>query len=337
MDDVRTWLDASRRVYDERARLSADIARATGLSPEGVALGFESLEREATDEQLRTLVAAAGDATRVHVVLSANVFVTPLRALALARAATGRVTVRPSPRDPVLAYALVEAAGDPAVELVDDRDVATVEAGEIHVYGRDETVAAVQARARPSVTVRGHGAGMGVAFVSCGARLENAAPSVAADVVAFDQRGCLSPRVVLVEGDDARAEAFAEALHEALSSWDDRVPRGALWPDEIAAAVRWRDAISFAGCVWAGQGHLVGHTPTGAPLALPPGGRHVLVSAALSQQDAATQLAPFARYVVAVGTDTPAEVARFAPRHARVSELGRMQRPALDGPVDRRA
>ena len=46
------------------------------------ASSFESLEKEASDAELRSLVDAAGQADHVHVVLSANVFIAPLRALA---------------------------------------------------------------------------------------------------------------------------------------------------------------------------------------------------------------------------------------------------------------
>jgi hypothetical protein len=45
----------------------------------------------------------------------------------------------------------------------------------------------------------------------------------------------------------------------------------------------------------------------------------------------------FARFVVAIGSDDPQAAAAIAPEHARVSPLGRMQLPPLDGPVDRRA
>jgi hypothetical protein len=334
--DVRRWLEASRRVYADRSPLMAAIVRTTGLTPEGVELGFASLERDATEEHLRSLVAAAGRTPRVHVVLSANVFVAPLRAIVLARAAAERVTVRPSPRDPVLARALVEVAGDAAVELVDERDIGGVEAGEIHVYGRDASIAAVRARARPSVAVRAHGPGMGAAFVSRGAHLADAAAGVAVDVIAFDQRGCSSPRVVLVEGDDARGGAFAEALHESLSSWGARVPRGALRPEEVAAAARWQDALAFAGRIFDGAQHVVALGPSGGGLAVPPDGRHVLVVAAPSREAGATRLAPLAPFLVAVGTDVPAEIGSLAPAHARISELGAMQRPPLDGPIDRR-
>lgn len=337
--DVRCLLAAARAVYDARARLTSDLVQSTGLSPEGVELGFSCLEREATDSQLRALVAAAGDAPAVHVILSANVFVAPLRALAIARAASGHVTVRPSPRDPTLARALVDAAGDRALTLAGDRDAAAVAVGEIHVYGRDATIAAVRAAARRGVAVVGHAAGLGVAIVTRAAVAGEAAEAVASDVVPFDQRGCLSPRLVLVEGDEARGEGLALALHERLSAWGARVPRGELSTQEREDAVRWRDSLAFAGRVWSGSGHTVALAPASAPASasalVPPPGRHVLVAPVDGPDAAAALLAPIARFVVAVGTDDPARIA--APARARVSPLGGMQRPPLDGPVDRRS
>jgi len=353
--DVRRLLAAAESVFHARARWAGAIAASTGLSPEGVELGFASLERHATDDELRALVASAGDAPHVHVVLSANVFVAPLRALAVARAAAPRVSVRSSSRDPVLTRALVEAAGDRAIALVDERDVAAVlppGEGEVHVYGRDETIADVVARLahRPDVTVRGHGAGLSLAVVTRAAAIESAAELVARDVVLFDQRGCLSPRIVAVEGDRSRARAFAAALHDRLSAWALQVPRGALLPDEDADARRWRDAMAFAGEVLQAKGHTIAVAPAGAPWWLPPPGRHVQVVAQDRLGDLSIPMAPLAPFVVAIGTDDavrlgeamgawPArtEEARGRTRRAiRLSGLGRMQRPAFDGPVDLR-
>jgi len=337
---VRRLLQCARAVHQRRADLAPAIAAASGLSAAGVELGFASLERDATDAELRSLVTAAGTAEHVHVILSANVFVAPLRAIALARAAAGRVTVRPSPRDPSLTRALVDeiaAAGDLAVTLSDERDVATLAAGEIHVYGRDATIAAVRARARATVLVRGHGAGMGVAVVSRGADLEAAARALARDIVAFDQRGCLSPRVVLTLGVPGRARELGEALHAALRAQGELVPRGTLSLDERADARRWRDASAFAGTIWDAPDHAVALAPEGAYLPVAPPGRHIGVVPVASSAAAVAALDPVARFVVAVGTDDPASVADVAPAHARVSRLGAMQRPPLDGPVDRRS
>jgi hypothetical protein len=335
--DVARWLTAARAVYANRASIAHLIARATGLPPEGVELGFASLERDASDTELRKLVALAGRADRAHVILSANVFVAPLRAIAIARAAADNVTIRPSPRDPVLVCALVEAAGDAAITLVQERDVASITADEIHVYGRDDTIAAVRARARSGVIVRGHGAGMGVALVTRAADADAAADALAADVVPFDQRGCLSPRIAIVEGSEARAASFARSLDEHLRAWGERIPRGVLSDEERADTRRWREALAFVGRIWEGDHHTIAVAAGGAALGIPPSGRNVLVVPAPSPDAAAACLAPIARFVVVVGTDDLARGARFAPTHARVSPLGRMQRPPLDGPIDRRS
>jgi hypothetical protein len=335
--DVRRLLAGARAVYADRARITAQVARCTGLTSEGVELGFASLERDASDEDLEALVVGAGRAEHVHAVLSANVFVAPLRAIAIARAAAERVTIRPSPRDPVLARALVDAARDDAIAIVSERDIGRVVADEVHVYGRDETISAVRARTRPGTVVRGHGAGMGVAIVTLAADIAAEAELLAADVVPFDQRGCLSPRIAIVEGDATRARTFARLLDECLCAWGRRVPRGALFDHEPGEAIRWRDTMAFVGRVWTGDQHTVALGSAGAPAVIPPAGRHVHVVPEPTLSAVASRLATIARFVVAVGSDDPARVGPIVATHARVSRLGRMQRPPLDGPVDRRS
>jgi hypothetical protein len=274
------------------------------------------------------------------VILSSNVFVAPLRALAIARAAASRVTVRPSSRDPTLTGALVAAASDPAVSIALDRDRVPASADRIDVYGRDETIARIRGLAMQGVVVRGHGAGLGIAFVAQAhdSDLETCADALAADVIPFDQRGCLSPRVAFVEGGPQRGEVFALALHEALGRWDARVPRGTLTPDERIEAARWRETVAFASRVWVGDDHVVGRIEAGSThLAVPPAGRHVLVVPVESAREAGDLLAPIARFVVNVGLRDPDAPCAVVPPHARASPLGAMQRPPLDGPVDRRS
>jgi hypothetical protein len=331
--DVRRLLDAARQVYEKRHELVPPLVRTTGLSPEGVLLGFESLERDASDAELRALLESAGDAAHVHVILSANVFVGALRALALARAAAPRVTIRPSPRDPILTEALVVAASDPAVVVTSERDPRASDADRIDVYGGAAAMEQVRERARPGVSVRAHGPGLGVAFVTRAADPVDASRRLAEDVVAFDQRGCLSPRVVLVEGDLPRAESFADALHRSLGEWAVRVPRGLLAEEERADARRWQESLAFAGRIWSGSQHAVG---LGDRLLVPPTGRHVQVLPVADALRASQLLAPIAEAIVTMASDDPEQVRHVAPAHARIAALGRMQRPPLDGPVDRR-
>jgi hypothetical protein len=336
LSSVRELLGAAHRIYQARAGIVEALVASTGLSREGVELGFEYLERDASESDLASLVAGVSEADHVHVILSANVFVAPLRALALARAAAPRVTVRPSDRDPWLARALLEGIDDPSLTMLGGRDAAALDADCIHVYGSDATISAVRTAARPGTTILGHGAGFGVVFLARTTEPEAAAAHIAVDIVAFDQRGCLSPRMVVVEGDVTRATRVAEAIHAELGAWADRVPRGRLHPDEVADARRWMDTVSFAGRGWVGRDHLVGLGPAGEAQPLPPPGRHVHVAATASLEHASALLAPFSPFIVAVGTDDPARAGLVSPAHARISPLGWMQRPPLDGPVDRR-
>jgi hypothetical protein len=176
--------------------------------------------------------------------------------------------------------------------------------------------------------------------------------------VPFDQRGCLSPRVAVVEGDASRARAFAEALHEQLAAWSIEVPRGALPPHEHAEARRWRETMAFAGELLEGRDHAVAFAcdrvrgTHGTSWWVPPPGRHVLVMADALFDDRVAQVAPIAPFVVAIGTDDAVRLRALlggiiGPLHAssastasrspiRFSALGRMQHPPLDGPVDLR-
>jgi hypothetical protein len=337
VSSIRRLLAAAQRVYERREQLSAVVSESTGLSTEGVELGFGYLERSASDADLTALVGAASEASHVHVILSANVFVAPLRALALAIATAPKVTVRPSARDPWLTRALVAALDSHSVEILDERNVASLDADSLHVYGRDATIAAVRAQARSGTQIRAHGPGLGVVVLTRDAEIDAAVAHVAVDVAAFDQRGCLSPRVVVVEGSLARATQVGEAMHRELALVAARVPRGRLDPQERAEARRWTDTISFAGRTWVGPEHAVGLGPEGELPTLPPVGRHVQIARAPSLELVRTLLEPTARFIVAVGTDDPARVRPVVPTHARLSPLGHMQRPPLDGPVDRRS
>ena len=266
-----------------------------------------------------------------------------LRALAVAVAAAPRVSLRPSRRDPVLASILIRAleddpafsAADGAVALIDA--ITPVPGDELHVYGSDATVHEVSASAPPGVIVRGHGAGLGVAVVAPGDALDAAALAVARDVIPFDQRGCLSPRAVLVEGSEGRAEAFARALHAALGTLSAAVPRGPLDAATLAEIAFYRASIQAIGDLWAGPHHLVGLDPSPRALIHPPAARvvHVVPAGAAG----AALLAPWAGYLTTVGAEGDGGLAgavqALAPRTRR-ARLGEMQRPPLDGPVDLR-
>jgi Acyl-CoA reductase (LuxC) len=341
---VMALVCAARTLADPNSQQGREIREsliAQGpLSPAGVNLALcEHLELHPTESELDTLIDVAGRAPHVHVVLSANVFVGALRALALALAATTQVTVRMSRREAAFPRALVAAIDDSAVaDCVSFTDSLNPGAGEeVHLYGHDTTMREIASRLPSGVLVRPHGSGMGVAVIGASADVVDAAEAIADDVVPFDQRGCLSPRIVMVEGDHERAVGVSRRLAEALDGRRTRVPVGFLDPDELAERTRYRDT-----CRMIGELHEVGEGSVGVARALliPPVGRNVHVLPC-GPNDAAGLLGPLTRAIATVGVagdrrDPLVAALLSSFDRVRVSPVGKMQRPPLDGPVDRR-
>jgi hypothetical protein len=323
LERVRRVVSVARRIADPSDTLGrearARLPEASGLSAEGVELALrEHLETDATAAELAALVASCAEAPRCHVVLAANVCTAPLRALACALATAPAVAVKPSRRDPVVAELLARELDE--VTIVDA--ISAVAGDEAHVYGADATVAAIAATLPAGVLVRGHGTGFGIAVVE--RATEEAARAVADDLVPFDGRGCLSPRLVIAR----EPEVLAQLLHDALAA--SRVPRGDLHEDERAALARFRATYEAVGAFFEGPHHAIGCDEAPVAIVLPPEGRVALV---IGEVD----LAPVARLVTAIGGEGALadRVARSCAR-ARRSSLGRMQKPPLDGPVDLR-
>ncbi len=353
---ARVWsaVLAARRLADPSDPLGREARQrlpgASGLSPQGVELALgRHLETGPEPRHLAQLVEASGQAPCCHVVLAANVCTAPLRALCCALATAPAVRLRPSRRDPVVAELLVRALAGSADLRQAGGELRLASAleprpgDEVHLYGSDESLGQIRASLPPRVRVRAHGTGLGLALVAQDADLDAAAAAVTADVLPFDQRGCLSPRWVLVEGDASRAAALAPRLAAALRAQGAVVPRGALEPADRTALGRFRDAICTVGSWWDGPNHAVAFDPSPRALLLGPAVRCLQVVPARAD-DAARLLAPWTRFVVALGgVDEPPPpgslafaIRQLAPR-ARASPLGTMQRPPLDGPVDLRA
>lgn len=357
---VTAVLEAAERVYNARESLVDVLVAETGLSREGVDRGFRDHWERLAGGVAPELFAAVSPAPAVYVVLAANVFVAPVRALVLAAASAPMVRVRASRRAPTVLRALL-------AELKDSLDIQEFE-GEhwpaatpedaLHAYGGDAAIAALGA-AFPGV-VYGHGHGFGVAWIDATCSdLGAAARALAADIAPFDQAGCLSPRIALVEGDAARREAFAELLGVALADEAAQTPRGALGDVDLRRAF---DEAAFLGELREGPDHALWLPDAGTPIAtLLPTGRNLALYSVQDARDASVQLAPMARYITTVGGADDALCAALglsgarpfatarecsgtgvardgAPPStgARAAKLGFMQRPPLDGPVDRR-
>jgi hypothetical protein len=331
--------DAIKRIVAAAKKVASDssivepLVQSTGLSKPGVELALaEHLETDPSDDEIESLIARAKPASHVHVILSANVFTGALRAIACARAAALKVSVQLSSRETVFAERLIDAIAEPAIFAADQSALENLATAEVHVYGRAETIEKVRARVKHDVLIRAHGPGIGIAIVSEKDSIDEAADGIARDVVPFDQRGCLSPRIVFVVGDFSRAEDFAQQLDVALTTLGRTIPRGALTFEETAESARFLETMRFVGTVRSGHDHAVTLSKT---CVVPPPDRHVHI-ASIEDVDALSEtVKPIARYVTNVGS-SDLTISRFFGPFVRISEFGKMQKPPFDGPVDLR-
>ncbi len=140
--------------------------------------------------------------------------------------------------EPELAAALAVVYWPGGREVLEN--VALRRADAIAVYGDDETVA--ELRSRAPVTTRfvvyHHRMSVGVVGVEALAEplATASAASVANAVAIFDQRGCVSPRIIYVEeGAAVTPRAFASLLAERLADLEHELPSGKLDPSEASA------------------------------------------------------------------------------------------------------
>jgi hypothetical protein len=335
---VEALVRGARLVSDGASELGRRARRllgeSTGLSAENVEWALtNALETSPSPSELAALAASVAPARAAWVVLPANVFVAAHRAVALALAASPVVRVRVSRREPHFARLLDEASPG-LFELV---DALAPEPGDcVFAYGADATLASVRARLPASVALAAHGDGFGVALLDARAATAEAARDLAIDVAAFDQRGCLSPRLACVLGDAGAARRFAELVAEALAERARDVPLGRLDAEEKADIARFRDTAAYAGTLQpAGPGFVCALGGSGVLFA--PVGRNLAVVPVTSVESAFLALDPALVTAVGIagGADLGAAVASVVPG-ARLSKLGHMQRPAFDGAADRR-
>ena len=225
--------------------------------------------------------------------------------------------------------------GDPGLD-----GAAIAAADLVLAYGRTETLAAVAAHA-PRRLLR-YGPRVSVALIAREAVDRQTAARAALQVALFDQQGCLSPQLLVVEESDPAATArFVAALGAELARLETTLPRAPLTLAEETAVwrhverARWQAQEGEALAVHAddaGRFSVVcdrrdGHVG-GSPLH-----RHVVVLPVAALADAGARLAPIAGCVEAVGYAGPerrlveAGAVAAACDAPRLCPLDRMQRP----------
>lgn len=328
-DRVSALLRAVDALQRDGDALRDAVARTSGGSADAARWCVAHTLARYTPEALAALHNTRWEGRAVRVVLAATVPLAPLRAVALPLLQGARaVWVKPSRRQPEIARRVVEALAAQGLPV----NLGDGEAQAVIAYGRDETLE-VLARALPAtVDFEGHGHGFG-AVVLAGWGGDTAA-GLARDVAAYDQHGCLSPQVVLCVSD---APGLALALHHALEEIALRWPRAPMDNGVGAGVWQWLGVQSALGAtVLRGECHAVTLWPH-AGMQASPGARNIAVVPVRDLDEARALLSPHAGFLSTVGTDVPGDL-RWRPEGfaGRVSAVGEMQDPPLDGPEDLR-
>lgn len=317
----------------QREALAGAIRADFPMSEDALAWCVETTLARCTPEALEALVRTRWEGKRVRVILAATVPLAPLRALVLPLLEGAvSVTARPSRRQPAVTGVVVEAllaAGLPvrAAHIERHEGEAAVIA-----FGRDETLVSIRDALPPDALFEGHGHGFGAVLLGEGAG--DLSEALAADVAAYDQRGCLSPQVVLVVGDGARV---AEGLHRALAALEARWPRARLDLGTGASVAQWQGVqAALATTLWRAPKHSVSWWRD-ARMQASPGARNIAVVSVRDLAQARALLDPYAAHLSVVGVaGAVADAWRPEAFAGRVVPVGSMQDPPLDGPEDLR-
>lgn len=214
-------------------------------------------------------------------------------------------------------------------------------AGAAVVYGGTTAVAGLRASLPAGCPLVVYGPKIGAGVVLPDADLEEAARDVARDVCAYEQRGCVSPRLVFAVP-EARRTPFAEALHAALGEEVKRRGRRGLVPAEagriralraeVDLGARGEDTRVLGDPAEVGWTVITSGKPALETEALP---RVVRVSGAADLSALGQALAPLEGRIQAVGyggEEGARDLARLAARlgACRVAPLGTLAWPPPD-------
>ncbi|HLY38263.1 MAG TPA: acyl-CoA reductase [Candidatus Binatia bacterium] len=355
LDATIAALVAAADRWRDDAVLVRAVAEAARLSPPVVTAGLRFAADAIDAAALRSLVEAEwgpgaarrpvpeGPALVAHV-LASNVPALALPAIALGCLAGAAVVVKSGRRDPVSApaFARTLAAVDPDLAAtvvatywpggdVAREEVVLRRADVAIVTGGTSALGALGARLGRGLVA--HGPRASAAVVGRAADVDAAAEALALDVAIHDQRGCLSPHAVWVEGD---ARGFARTLARALDATAIAFPLGPADVEERAAArvfaaeAEWRPGMEVFGGVVYEEADVFRPTPGLRTVRVHPLGRI---------DDFPTRLAPGAVECLAVAGLDPVLLAPElrARGVSRVCRPGRMQRPSIRWPRGQRA
>ena len=117
-------------------------------------------------------------------------------------------------------------------------------ADQVVIYGGNDTIESIRARAPASTRLIEHPHRLGVAIVDPGAA-PGAAAEAARAVSLFDQRGCVSTHLIIVLADHAEASRWCGRLAEHLAQTGATLPAGPLPPGEMSSLHQHRGRLAM--------------------------------------------------------------------------------------------
>lgn len=351
VDTAASLIDRGGPFFNEAM---TKLPKSSGLSQPMVAWALETTMRTVTVEALQRVVSDIDQTPStlpppnlVATVLAGNLFTAPMRAVFIALLARCPVVVKASTKEDHFVRLLHRALAERDCDIAESVGVVTFAGGDVSLenllfryapvvtaFGSDETLAAIEDRLPSDKTFLRHGHGVGVAYIPATAleQSERWIRSVALDVAAYDQRGCLSPQAIWVqEGGAITPRAFAAILaREGLTAISQELPRGPL-PAEIAASqMQWRGVARATAELFEASDHAVSYECE-TPFRASPGYRNVAVRSASSWDDFLSQLAPLVPHLKCVGVAAqdlpPLDDLRQRNINARLCRTGAMQTP----------
>jgi hypothetical protein len=340
-------LAAAAARWRDDPEVRTELARTTDLSPAMLDAVLPFVAEPIDADALVDLHAREGEpqgpALIAHV-LASNVPALAVPAITLSCLAGAAVVVKSGRADRVSgpAFARALTAMDPDLgatilatywphQATDAERVVLAAADVVTITGTNEAIAAVSRRTNARIVA--HGARTSVALM--GEHASDAeVGALALDVARYEQRGCLSPTTVFVDG-GGDVQEFAQRLLAALDAAAVALPT----PQSTAVRAARRvalEAARFAGAtVLEGSGGAVVLGPSSRTIDDALTGRTVSV-----QRFEGDSLEPFRRgQIECIGVDDGMRIGEsFFQDHgvSRICPVGRMQRPRIDWPRGQR-
>ena len=205
------------------------------------------------------------------------------------------------------------------------------------VYGSDETISAVRPLIPPGVRALFHGHRVSFGAVARECCRKEVATAAVADIVAHDQRGCLSPHLYYVEsGGPCSPLDFAETLAEALGEVCRTPP--VVSPADSARIWQLRGALPLSGGVVFQSATGIDWTVLYDPdprFCLSPLGRTIWIKPVSDLADIAPHLQPVRPHLQAISLAAPPERLAHLARYfsetgiGRICPIGVLQQPPL--------